>query len=51
MMYDITKKFTVGPANFKSLGKELKLEVQLNAMPNELHSIDTTRTSDSFGED
>jgi ABC-2 type transport system ATP-binding protein len=29
LMYDITKKFTVGPANFKSLGKELKLEVQL----------------------
>jgi ABC-2 type transport system ATP-binding protein len=26
LMYDITKKFNVGPANFKSLGKELKLK-------------------------
>jgi ABC-2 type transport system ATP-binding protein len=42
-MYDITKK-TVGPANFKSLGKELKLEVQLgNAMPNELLQVLTQR--------
>jgi ABC-2 type transport system ATP-binding protein len=42
-MYDI-KKFTVGPANFKSLGKELKLEVQLgNAMPNELLQVLTQR--------
>jgi ABC-2 type transport system ATP-binding protein len=48
-MYDITKKFTVGPANFKSLGKELKLEVQLgNAMLMNYTGIDTTRTSDSF---
>jgi ABC-2 type transport system ATP-binding protein len=44
LMYDITKKFTVGPANFKSLGKELKLEVQLgNAMPNELLQVLTQR--------
>jgi hypothetical protein len=43
-MYDITQKFTVGPANFKSLGKELKLEVQLgNAMPNELLQVLTQR--------
>jgi ABC-2 type transport system ATP-binding protein len=41
-MYDITKKFTVGPANFKSLGKELKLEVQLG-MPNELLQVLTQR--------
>jgi ABC-2 type transport system ATP-binding protein len=44
LMYDITQKFTVGPANFKSLGKELKLEVQLgNAMPNELLQVLTQR--------
>jgi ABC-2 type transport system ATP-binding protein len=44
LMYDITKNFTVGPANFKSLGKELKLEVQLgNAMPNELLQVLTQR--------
>jgi hypothetical protein len=28
----ISLKFTVGPANFKSLGKELKLEVQLEML-------------------
>jgi ABC-2 type transport system ATP-binding protein len=39
-MYDLTQKFIVGPANFKSLGKELKLEIQLgNAMPNELLQV------------
>lgn len=44
LMYDITKKFTVGPANFKSLGNELKLEIQLgNAMPNELLNVLTQR--------
>jgi ABC-2 type transport system ATP-binding protein len=43
-MYDITQKFTVGTANFKSLGKELKLEIQLgNAMPNELLHVLTQR--------
>jgi ABC-2 type transport system ATP-binding protein len=41
-MYDITK-FTVGPANFKSLGKELKLEVQLGNAPNELLQVLTQR--------
>jgi len=40
LMYDITQKFTVGPANFKSLSNELKLEIQLgNAMPNELLNV------------
>jgi ABC-2 type transport system ATP-binding protein len=43
-MYDITQKFSVSPAHFKSLNKELKLEVQLgNAMPNELLHILTQR--------
>jgi ABC-2 type transport system ATP-binding protein len=41
LMYDITKK-TVGPANFKSLGKELKLEVQLGNA-NELLQVLTQR--------
>jgi ABC-2 type transport system ATP-binding protein len=49
LMYDITQKFTVSPANFKSLGKELKLEIQLgNAMPNELLQVLTQRGQDSF---
>ena len=40
LMYAITQKFTVGPANFKSLNNELKLEIQLgNATPNELLNI------------
>jgi ABC-2 type transport system ATP-binding protein len=44
LMYDITQKFTVGPANFKSLGNELKLEIQLgNEMPNELLNVLTQR--------
>jgi ABC-2 type transport system ATP-binding protein len=44
LMYDITQKFTVVPANFKSLGKELKLEIQLgNALPNELLQVLTQR--------
>jgi ABC-2 type transport system ATP-binding protein len=48
-MYDITQKFTVSPANFKSLYKELKLEIQLgNAMPNELLQVLTQRGQDSF---
>ena len=44
LMYDITQKFTVLPANFKSLGDELKLEIQINnATPNELLNILTQR--------
>lgn len=44
LMYDITQKFTVGPANFKSLNKELKLEIQLgNALPNALLNVLTQR--------
>ena len=40
LMYAITQKFTVGPANFKSLNNDLKLEIQLgNATPNELLNI------------
>lgn len=40
LMYDITQKYTVSPANFKSLNQELKLEIQLgNAQPNELLNI------------
>ncbi|MFV8356345.1 ABC transporter ATP-binding protein [Flavobacterium sp. XS1P32] len=40
LMYAITQKFTVGPATFKSLNNELKLEIQLgNATPNELLNI------------
>lgn len=37
LMYDVTQKFKVGEANFKSLNNEIKLEIQLgNATPNEL---------------
>lgn len=44
LMYDITQKFTLSPAQFKSLNNELKLEVQLgNASPNELLHILTQR--------
>lgn len=44
LMYDITQKFTLAPAQFKSLNNELKLEVQLgNASPNELLHILTQR--------
>jgi len=44
LMYDITQKFTLAPAQFKSLNNELKLEVQLgNANPNELLHILTQR--------
>ena len=44
LMYDITQKFTLAPAQFKSLNNELKLEVQLgNASPNELLHILTRR--------
>ena len=44
LMYDITQKFTLSPAHFKSLHNELKLEVQLGtASPNELLHILTQR--------
>jgi ABC-2 type transport system ATP-binding protein len=44
LMYDITQKFTLTPAQFKSLNNELKLEVQLGtASPNELLQILTQR--------
>lgn len=44
LMYDITQKFTVSPANFKSLNDSLKLEIQLgNATPNELLNLLTLR--------
>ena len=44
LMYDITQKYTVSPANFKSLNDSLKLEIQLgNATPNELLNILTKR--------
>jgi ABC-2 type transport system ATP-binding protein len=44
LMYDITQKFTLTPAQFKSLNNELKLEVQLgSASPNELLHILTQR--------
>ena len=40
LMYNLTQKFTVGPATFKSLNNELKLEIQLgNATPNELLNL------------
>ena len=44
LMYDITQKFTLTPAQFKSLNNELKLEVQLGtASPNELLHLLTQR--------
>jgi ABC-2 type transport system ATP-binding protein len=44
LMYDITQKFTVAPAHFKTLSNDLKLEIQLgNATPNELLHILTQR--------
>lgn len=44
LMYDLTQKFTVGQADFKSLNEELKLEIQLgNATSNELLHILTQR--------
>ncbi len=40
LMYKLTQKFIVGPATFKSLNNELKLEIQLgNATPNELLNL------------
>ena len=44
LMFDLTQKYTVGQANFKSLNNELKLEIQLgNSPPNELLNILTQR--------
>ncbi len=44
LMYDLTQKFTVGQADFKSLNNELKLEIQLgNATSNDLLHILTQR--------
>ena len=44
LMYDITQKFEVNPAYFKSLNDSLKLEIQLgNATPNELLHVLTQR--------
>lgn len=44
LMYDITQKFKVNPAYFKSLNDSLKLEIQLgNATPNELLHVLTQR--------
>jgi ABC-2 type transport system ATP-binding protein len=44
LMYDLTQKFTVGSANFKSLNQELKLEIQLGTgTPNELLQVLTQR--------
>ena len=44
LMYDLTQKFTVGQANFKSLNDDLKLEIQLgSASSNELLHILTQR--------
>lgn len=44
LMYDLSQKFTLGQANFKSLNDDLKLEVQLgSATSNELLHILTQR--------
>jgi ABC-2 type transport system ATP-binding protein len=44
LMFDLTQKFTVNPAHFKSLNKELKLEVNLgSATSNELLHVLTQR--------
>jgi ABC-2 type transport system ATP-binding protein len=44
LMQEITKKFTVGHANFKSLNDDLKLEIELGkATPNELLHLLTQR--------
>ncbi|AWI26019.1 ABC transporter ATP-binding protein [Flavobacterium pallidum] len=40
LMYDLTQKFTVGQADFKSLNDDLKLEIQIGSSPsNELLQI------------
>lgn len=44
LLYDLTQKFTVGNANFRSLHDDVKLEVQLGgATPNELLGLLTGR--------
>ena len=44
LMFDITQKFKVGQANFKSLNDEIKLEIQLGEKtPNELLHVLTQR--------
>jgi len=44
LMFDLTQKFKIAPADFKSLNNELKLEVQLgNANSNELLHILTQK--------
>jgi ABC-2 type transport system ATP-binding protein len=44
LMFDLTQKFTVNPAHFKSLNKELKLEINLGtATSNELLHVLTQR--------
>ena len=44
LMYDLTQKFIVSPANFKSLNNDLKLEIQIGtASPNDLLAILTQR--------
>ena len=44
LMFDLTQKFKIAPADFKSLNNELKLEVQLgNATSNELLHILTQK--------
>ena len=44
LMYDLTQKFTVGTADFKSLNDDLKLEIQLgNGNSNELLHLLTQR--------
>jgi len=44
LMYDLTQKFTVGQASFKSLNDDLKLEIHLgDSTPNELLNTLTRR--------
>jgi ABC-2 type transport system ATP-binding protein len=44
LMFDITQKFKVGQANFKSLNDEIKLEIQIGkSTPNELLHLLTQR--------
>jgi ABC-2 type transport system ATP-binding protein len=44
LMFDITQKFKMGQANFKSINDEIKLEIQLgNSTPNELLHVLTQR--------
>ncbi|NUY81060.1 ABC transporter ATP-binding protein [Flavobacterium sp. MAH-1] len=44
LMYDLTQKFMISQADFKSLNDELKLNIQIgNSKPNELLSVLTNR--------